>query len=149
MIFPEGTWNTSENLLLLPFHKGVIDIAKESSAVIVPVVLDYDKKSCRVVIGELFKVDKTSDSVDEIARLRDVMATLKWELIEANAVNRADVNKEDYHAYVNFLRSEWTLWDTEREAAAILKLYPTPAEVFAHLEQIEITKDNAFLLRPR
>ncbi|MCL2222097.1 MAG: hypothetical protein FWC20_07730 [Oscillospiraceae bacterium] len=76
------------------------------------------------------------------------IATLKWELIESHAVRRQDVSRDDFSEYINFLQSEWVHWNTDLENAAILKLHPTAKEVFSHLDTIEITRENAFLLRP-
>jgi len=152
LILPEGTWNTSDNLLMLPFHKGVIDIAKESNAIIVPVVLDYCDKTCRVVIDEPFMVNTDAASVDLTARLRDMMATIKWELIEGHIAKRSEVSKAGYDERIRCLHSELAevaVYDCERETAAILKLYDTVDEVFAHLDTIEVKKENAFLLKPR
>jgi len=148
LVFAEGTWNTTDNILMLPFHKGVIDIAKESNATIVPIVTDYSDKSCRVDIGEPFFVNEGASSVDEAARLRDTMATIKWEIIENSIANRIETSKAHHEEYVRFLHSELSVWDTEKETAAILKLHDTAEEAFAHLRHIEINKDNAFLLRP-
>lgn len=49
-MFPEGTWNLTENLLMLPMKWGIIDIAKETGAQIIPTALEYDReqKKCFV-----------------------------------------------------------------------------------------------------
>lgn len=42
MWFPEGTWNISPNLLVLPMRYGIIEVALEANAPIVPIALEYD-----------------------------------------------------------------------------------------------------------
>lgn len=60
-IFPEGTRNKSDELLL-PFKKGAVKLAKESSAVIVPFAIKgkykFWKNDLRIVYGTPFKVEE-------------------------------------------------------------------------------------------
>ena len=46
LIFPEATWNMSENLLMLPFHWGFYDAAKANNALIVPTITYKVGKKC-------------------------------------------------------------------------------------------------------
>lgn len=44
LIYPEGVWNLTPNLLSLPLFPGIIDIAKDTGADIVPIAAEqYDK----------------------------------------------------------------------------------------------------------
>lgn len=88
LMFPEGTWNLTENLLMLPMKWGIIDMAKETGAQIIPVGLDYDreKKICRVCFGESMVFDAQTDKVQAIAQLRDTMATQRWRFMEERGV---------------------------------------------------------------
>lgn len=54
VMFPEGTWNLTDNQLMLPMKWGIIDIAKETGAQVIPVVLEYsrEKKKCHARFGE-------------------------------------------------------------------------------------------------
>lgn len=40
MYFPEGTWNLSSNLPVLPCYWGIVEIAQKSNAIIVPVAAE-------------------------------------------------------------------------------------------------------------
>ncbi len=53
IVFPEGTWNLTENQLMMPMKWGIIDVVKETGAQIIPTALDYDreKKKCFVRFG--------------------------------------------------------------------------------------------------
>ena len=51
--YPEGTWNLTDNLLMLPMKWGVVDVAKQAGAQIIPVALVYDREdmTCTVRFG--------------------------------------------------------------------------------------------------
>ena len=42
--FPEGTWNLTDNLLMLPMRWGIIETADKAQAQIVPMAIQYDRK---------------------------------------------------------------------------------------------------------
>ena len=60
MWFPEGTWNISPNLLVLPMRYGIIEVALEANVPIVPVALEYDldNKIYYINIGKNFYANK-------------------------------------------------------------------------------------------
>ena len=61
IVFPEGTWNLTDNLLMLNMKWGIVDIAREADAQIIPVVLDYDDKNmvCSAKFGEPIVVESS------------------------------------------------------------------------------------------
>lgn len=92
--FPEGTWNQTDNLLMLPMKWGIIDVAQKSGAKIIPIILEYDKdrNTCQAAIGESIAPSGISLS-EGIIRLRDSMATLRWNIWESKGIfNRTDLN---------------------------------------------------------
>lgn len=52
--FPEGTWNLTDNLLVIPLKWGIVEIAKQAGAQIIPVALRYDRTEniCQVKFGQ-------------------------------------------------------------------------------------------------
>lgn len=44
IVFPEGTWNLTENQLMLPMKYGIIDVAQKTGAQVIPTILEYDHK---------------------------------------------------------------------------------------------------------
>ncbi len=95
IMFPEGTWNLSENLLMLPMKWGIVEIAEEAGVPIVPVMLDYDreKKECVVRFGKKIFFDKNSDKALGIRVLRDALATMRYECMEHKGVyKRSDID---------------------------------------------------------
>ena len=75
MWFPEGTWNISPNLLVLPMRYGIIEVALEANVPIVPVALEYDldNKIYYINIGKNFYANKYSNKIDAITVLRDTI----------------------------------------------------------------------------
>ena len=64
MYFPEGTWNLSPNLPVLPCYLGIIDIARAEEATIVPVAAEQYGKHFVINIGENFNVNKYENNVE-------------------------------------------------------------------------------------
>lgn len=51
MYFPEGTWNLSPNLPVLPCFWGIVEIAQKGNAIIVPVAAEQYGKHFKINIG--------------------------------------------------------------------------------------------------
>ena len=95
IMFPEGTWNFSENLLMLPMKWGIVDMAAETGVPIVPVVLDYDRESkkCVARFGEPIRFEKGSDKAMGIRLLRDTLSTMRYECMESQGIyKRSEMN---------------------------------------------------------
>lgn len=81
LIYPEGAWNVTSNLPVMKLYKGAVEMALETGAEIVPVAIEQYNEKFYVNIGENIDID--SNDVDVInQRLRDELATLKWEIWE-------------------------------------------------------------------
>lgn len=131
MIFPEGTWNLSENAIVNDIHLGAVDISLEMSAVIVPIAIEQYGKRFVINIGELFDPDmicksyaKTTytklgqDAEEGLLKrqiklaanqeLRDRLATLKFQIWEKEGVVRRDSIPYDYwKEFIRERRAEW------------------------------------------
>ncbi len=155
MLYPEGTWNFSQNQLVLPLFRGVVDVAVATHATIVPVGLEIDDRTNTyyVMIG-----DPIAPAGEPLVLLEDVrnrMATLKWKLFEYLPNNRVSYDKAlliaEWHKYIHARLSEcsymnYTLiwkyarkesWQIEREKIEI------------DLANICSTMQNAFLFNKR
>lgn len=122
-IFPEGTWNLEPSLPILPLYWGVIEIAQATQVPIVPVCLEYVGDICYVKYGEVISVDKDSDKVETIQYLRDVLATLKWDIWEMLPVcSRCDVEADYWDREVQRLLKEYELLDYEYEMSCVRKV---------------------------
>ena len=150
VIFPEGTWNLTENQLMLPMKWGIIDIAKETGAQIIPTVLEYDReqKKCLVRFGTPMIFSPEDNKAEGIASLRDTMATMRWEFWERNGTFcRADLNMGAEREKLLYSVAEYPPIDWEYESSCIYHPHTGPKDAFAHLNQLIPCLENAFLFR--
>ncbi|MBE6739370.1 MAG: hypothetical protein E7565_03525 [Ruminococcaceae bacterium] len=158
MWFVEGTWNLSENLPVLPLPFGVIEVAQKTGALILPVALEQYDKKVYVNFGELFDVSNYEKTEDEysfkislIQKLRDQMATLKFQIWEKQEPFQRENIPSNYHQkYVDYQVSQWKFTYEEIES----KVFNPPniikyQKAFEHLNEINPTKQNAFLFNKR
>lgn len=175
MYFPEGTWNMTPNLPMLPCYWGIIDVAQKGGADIVPVAIEQYGKHFKINIGANIRF-KECNSLQEktecITSLRDTMATLKWEIWESEPKLDIETISKDYWSKyqkarfkewpyitkkciksfgVNFSDEEFVRYNLVR--VEDLKFKPknatSPDEVFLHLNQLTPSSNTAFLYNKR
>lgn len=138
LIFPEGTSNVSDELLMYPMKWGVIDVAQQTGAQVIPMVLDYDKQAgkCCVRFCESMIFDGM-DKADAIRLLRDTMATVRWEFMERRGVfSREDADIAALRADNRALLLSYKLLDYDYERSVVFHPYPTWEEVMAPVEKL-------------
>ena len=148
IVFPEGTWNLTEDLLMMEMKWGVIDIANNTNAQIIPVSLDYNDEysECLVKFGEPILPEKFKSKAEAIRYLRDMMATLKWDQMEANGTfKRSQAWIESERIKQQQLLEEYPLYDYDYEQSIVFNTKTTPGEVFEPIKKLELTKKTAFL----
>lgn len=147
LIFPEGTWNISLNQIMLPLNWGIVEISKKSNAPVIPIVLEYFDDVYYANVGDAINFDIKETKEEGISRIRDSMATLRWEIWEKykqtkrNAVSFKIFNQELEKAY-----SEYKKLDRGYEKTLILNFNDDAEQVFEHLKYLNYNKNNAFLL---
>ena len=155
LIFPEGAWNITENLPVMPLYAGAAEMAIRSDAEIIPVAIERYGKQYVVNIGE--NICSTNMDLehkwDMTAALRDTMATLRWEIWESRPkTKRTDIPQD--HRFLELqelqksMQGVYTLHDVE------ITRFHTQAEIaqkeaFAHLNKLIPCRENAFLYRNR
>ncbi len=156
MYFPEGTWNLKPELPMLPCYWGIVDIAQKSNAIIVPVAVEQYGKKFKINIGKNFDMQEFgSDSVEKqkaITTLRDVLATLKWEIWETEPqLKRNEMSGNEWDEYIRDRLAEWPYFDLDYIDGMIYKPKNiTPNEkAYAHLDTIRPTTKTAFLFNKR
>ena len=150
LMFPEGTWNRSPNKTMLPLYWGVIDIAKESGAPIIPIILEYTPNVCYAKIGEPIYIQKNANKNTEINSLRNIMATLRYELWEAQPItHRSDLDNDYFKSILQSDVDEYPKLDLEYETSVVRKEYGESAEAFEHLNAIKPNLQTAFLFDKR
>ena len=131
LMFPEGTWNMTDSLPMLEMKWGIIDIAKQSNALIVPMALDYDydKEVCRYKFGDAIDVNELSLK-DGIRTVRDAMASLKWELFELKEhAKREELDTTAEQKKINHSLEEYPKLDAKYEASVVYHSMPSFEEV--------------------
>lgn len=160
MWFPEGVWNLSPNQPVLHLPFGIIEVAQKANAAIIPVAIEQYGKEFFVNIGEVFDVapycrkypSDVQQKLAAIADLRDIMATLKWDIWASKKPwNRKDMPENVFDQFVNERLKEWHGFTYEDVRAR--EFNPNGGvnerEAFAHLTHLNPSRENAFLLRER
>lgn len=148
VMFPEGTWNLTENQLMLPMKWGIIDIAKETGAQIIPTVLQYDreKKKCFVRFDVPMVFTPEDSKAEAIIALRDTLATMRWDFWERNGTfSRASLDMDSERKKLFYSVEEYPPIDWEYESSCIYHFYTATEDVFDHVNQLSPRKENAFL----
>lgn len=157
--FPEGTWNVSDNLIILPFRWGDVAISQKTQRPIIPLILDYDytENTCYYNIGKPIYI-RQNDNLQEVnEELRDEMATLRYEIWEEKEAKRkmspgyltgqeyTEYARSEFLAYKEKLKEEYPNFDEEEQANNIFYPYTRKEEVFEHMKILTPSRKNAFL----
>ena len=120
--FPEGTWNLTDHLLMLPMKWGIIEVAQQANAQIIPMALDYDREKmiCRVRFANPITGETLQDKASAICALRDAIATMRWEMMETKPVlRRSDVNPDQLRREMFRVLEEYPPLDWAYESSCI------------------------------
>lgn len=155
IVFSEGAYNISPNQLVMHPYVGTADIAITTGADIVPIAIVRDGSTYYVNIGE--NINTQEYSIDQrfelIGILRDVLATLSWEIIETLPVTKRMSLCDDYYDKV-FLKEmfadndgyTYTVQDVNNTLFKPKGLVE-PQDAFAFMDMLQPKKENAFLFR--
>lgn len=155
MYFIEGTWNLSPNLPVLPCYWGIVDIVKVTNAIIVPIAADQYGKHFKINIGQNFDMNLYGIGDNEKSRaitdLRDVLASLKWEIWETEKTSRININSEEWNQYVENRFSEWPYFNRDYINRLIYKPQDVieKKDVYAFTKKLVPSKSNAFIYNKR
>lgn len=96
LIYPEGAWNVTDNLPVMKLYPGVVKMAKETGAEIIPVAIEQNENEFFVSIGENINLDNTTDNIKILNdNLRDTLASLKWNIWQQFPIQkRNEITKE-------------------------------------------------------
>lgn len=81
-LYPEGAWNIFHYQAMMKLFKGAVHFAKEANADIIPLGMAKYKDRYVVNIGKPIEIDKDADEIEETNKIRNIMATLNWEIYE-------------------------------------------------------------------
>lgn len=158
IIYPEGAWNNTENLLVQPLFASPWILAQRTGCKVVPIAMhqEYKKKDIWYRAGEPLDL-AGMDKKQALDKLRDTMATMKYELMAAHStvLKRAELGPEPRLDYIDermqeYLCTKWTRddWAMEVTIYRDKELPPTPEVVRASFDSVKITPQNAGILAP-
>lgn len=156
LIFPEGAWNISPNMVMNHLFPGVYDVAKETGAYVAPIATHRDGKYVYSVLGKAFDITKHCRA-DGVKILRDKLGSMRWKLIERysparrSSLPRGAAAERYWKNYIDSLTNEVEFYDYDVELNTVYvdKSIVHSSEVFAHLNTIQPTMQNAFLFNKR
>ncbi len=152
LMYPEGTQDISPNALLNHLYAGAVDLAIICQAEIVPIALHRNKNKYFANIGANIRYEGKdyADRFKLTTELRDVMASLKWEIIEKlPSVSRQEIKASAYDDFVNEVLAmdasyTWTV-DDIKASMFHPKGEANPEDVYAFMDKITPSSKNAFL----
>lgn len=158
LIFPEGAWNITESLPVMPLYTGAAEMAIRTGAEIIPLAIERYEQNYTINIGRNITVsDLHLEQKQQLTEtLRDAIAALKWEIWESQPQTKRAEIPPDYRLQVlqelqevqEQMHGVYTMEDIE------VTRYHTKEEMeqkdaFAHLDKLIPCKENAFLFRKR
>lgn len=156
IVFPEGTWNKSPNLMMNLLFPGVWDIAKATGVTVAPVATHREGGTVYSILDECF--DITEYSREEGMRiLRDKLSTLRWELVERysqckrEALPTGKEAEKYWKNYVDSLMAEVEFYDYQDElsTAYMDRSITEPSQVIHDLKKVTPSHASAFLYDKR
>lgn len=152
LIFPEGGFNNTENLLSLKLFASPYILSKLTGAKVVPIAPYYEFGSDKIYmnVGEPMNLSKYEDKKEALRDLRDHLATLLYESMEKHSTTliRQELGPDPRLAYMEqrrqeYMKTKWTkdVWEEE------LTRYLDEADkefisVQESMDKIKYTQDN-------
>lgn len=154
LMYPEGTLNKTENLIVQKLFPGIYYLAKDTNALVVPMAIIKEGKDVYSKVGEAFDICKY-EKQEGLDKLRDLMATAKFELMEKHSkTSREEVG--DGKAYWKKVMDElvgsmlpYYDYEIENTSQYIDKNETTYEQAFAHLRMLTPNRNNAFLFNKK
>ena len=158
LIFAEGGFNNTENLLCNRLFASPYFLAQNTGAQVVPVAPFYEfgSKDIYMNVGDPIDLTQYDDKREASDALRDAIATLMYENFEnhASPLDRSELGQDPRLDFMEqrrreYLKNKWhnDIWEEE------LTVYLTPEEreqraVAEGMDNIIITKQNAAIMAP-
>ena len=157
IMFPEGGWNNTENLLCQRLFAGPYVLSQLTGKKVVALSTFSDPESDTIHIMASDPIDMTNMSKEEaLELLRDTMATMMYEEIEkySTPYERSKYYEDIHMQHMEsrrkeYLKEKWTrdVWDEELTVYKP-KHITTAEEVRASLDNVHIDEKNAYIFAP-
>ena len=148
LYYPEGAWNFSPNLPVQPLFPGIIRVAKEGNARIVPIGAEQYGKRFVIRVGDPMNPNDYPDIDSALEALRDQMATLKWFIWDAEpCAQRRELHPDLWEHYIDDRLTEWPGFSREHIAGLVYRPrnITKPLAAFAFMDKLIPCRENAFL----
>ena len=157
IMFPEGGWNNTENLLCQRLFAGPYVLSQLTGKKVVALSTFSDPESDTIHIMASDPIDMTNMSKEEaLELLRDTMATMMYEQIEKYSIpyERSKYYEDIHLSHMEsrrkeYLKEKWSrdVWDEELTVYKP-KDITTAEEVRASLDNVHIDEKNAYIFAP-
>lgn len=157
LMFPEGGWNNTENLLCQPLFSGPYTLAQHTGVSVVPIA-SFNQPNSDVIYMSFGNPISMKDMTkkEALITLRDSLATMVYNSMEKHTIPvcRSSLTGDIRMQYMEerrkeYMKVKWTrdVWDEELTYYKDKEL-PTWKDVTAYAEGVHIDKDNADILAP-
>lgn len=161
---PEGTWNLSDNKLMLNLaygmSKSAIEASKYNKVYIVPLVYDYDYEYNKDILGkEHFKIKKANVKICkalevtpdmDYKELNEIITNLFWterwyQLERKGVYNRDSVSLDEWKKLIEDLKKQYKGANWSREENSVVK---TPKEKEQEQVRNDLSQPSVILKQP-
>lgn len=157
LIYPEGAWNVTPNLVVMKIFNGTVRMAQETGAEIIPIGCEQYGNTFYFNVGENYTIPKDSEkTVDELRdELREKLVTLKWAIMETQPMLERNSISDNYlHEFQDEIVGRCNYgYGFSLEDAIAESFHDKNAisadDVFAFLENTEVGPNNAFLTKDK
>lgn len=157
LIFSEGGWNNTENLLVMKLFPGIYNLAKKTGKKVVPIrcFREHGKKDIFVKASEPIDLAPYEKS-EAMTVLRDELATLMYDAIEQHStpICRDELPTNARELFMEarkneYLQTKWTrdVWEEELTVYRD-KNNPLPSAVRATYDSVKVNPENVHLIAP-
>ena len=157
LIFPEGGWNNTENLLVQKLFPGVYKLAQTTDVAVVPICCFHRYGSKTIYVNSMPPIDmKAYEKSEGMEILRDALATMMYKSIEKHSVfiKRASLKTDPRLSFMRerrkeYLKTKWTrdVWEEELTVYKDRR-HPLPCDVRATFDHVCVNKCNAAVIAP-
>lgn len=157
LIYPEGGWNTTENLLVQTLFASPYKLCCSTGKKVVPIAIynERDNDIIYVKAGEPMDLS-VYEKKEALTILRDQMATLMYDLIEkySKPIVRKELTGDIHLKHMeeiknDYLKAKWTrdVWDEELTVYRD-KSITTPEMINKVVDDVDINASNADIYAP-
>lgn len=157
LIFAEGGYNNTENLLCMDLFASPYNLNKSTKAPVVPMSVFHEHGSDKIYIRAAEPMDVSHlEKKEALLRIRDSLATMMYLTMEdhASRLTRSELEGDLHLKYMEerrqeYLRVKWTrdVWDEEL-TRYVPKDKPLPSDVRSFVDKVHVDKNNAYVLAP-